>query len=215
MKGLCPLKIDLHVHTRFSRDSKTTLREVVLYAKMRKLDGVAITDHDTVEGAAALSQEDTGLIIIPGIEVSTSRGHILGLNVTTPIPKGLDPAETVEMIHEAGGIAVAAHPLAVYKKGLGARRSLSALRLDAVEVVNSSVFPFFLLTPLSRRLSLRLDLPQTGGSDAHIPEAIGLAYTIIYTDSNIEDIIDGIRRGLVLPQGRSMPFKLRLRKIRG
>jgi len=119
------------------------------------------------------------------------------------------------MIHEAGGIAVAAHPLAVYKKGLGARRSLSALRLDAVEVVNSSVFPFFLLTPLSRRLSLRLDLPQTGGSDAHIPEAIGLAYTIIYTDSNIEDIIDGIRRGLVLPQGRSMPFKLRLRKIRG
>ena len=215
MKGLCPLKIDLHVHTRFSRDSKTTLREVVLYAKMRKLDGVAITDHDTVEGAAALSREDTGLIIIPGIEVSTSRGHILGLNVTTPIPKGLDPAETVEMIHEAGGIAVAAHPLAVYKKGLGARRSLSALRLDAVEVVNSSVFPFFLLTPLSRRLSLRLDLPQTGGSDAHIPEAIGLAYTIIYTDSNIEDIIDGIRRGLVLPQGRSMPFKLRLRKIRG
>lgn len=212
---MCPLKIDLHVHTRFSRDSKTTLREVVLYAKMRKLDGVAITDHDTVEGAAALSQEDTGLIIIPGIEVSTSRGHILGLNVTTPIPKGLDPAETVEMIHEAGGIAVAAHPLAVYKKGLGARRSLSALRLDAVEVVNSSVFPFFLLTPLSRRLSLRLDLPQTGGSDAHIPEAIGLAYTIIYTDSNIEDIIDGIRRGLVLPQGRSMPFKLRLRKIRG
>jgi len=215
VKGLCPLKIDLHVHTRFSRDSKTTLREVVLYAKMRKLDGVAITDHDTVEGAAALSREDTGLIIIPGIEVSTSRGHILGLNVTTPIPKGLDPAETVEMIHEAGGIAVAAHPLAVYKKGLGARRSLSALRLDAVEVVNSSVFPFFLLTPLSRRLSLRLDLPQTGGSDAHIPEAIGLAYTIIYTDSNIEDIIDGIRRGLVLPQGRSMPFKLRLRKIRG
>lgn len=215
MKGLCPLKIDLHVHTRFSRDSKTTLREVVLYAKMRKLDGVAITDHDTVEGAAALSREDTGLIIIPGIEVSTSRGHILGLNVTTPIPKGLDPAETVEVIHEAGGIAVAAHPLAVYKKGLGARRSLSALRLDAVEVVNSSVFPFFLLTPLSRRLSLRLDLPQTGGSDAHIPEAIGLAYTIIYTDSNIEDIIDGIRRGLVLPQGRSMPFKLRLRKIRG
>ena len=212
---MCPLKIDLHVHTRFSRDSKTTLREVVLYAKMRKLDGVAITDHDTVEGAAALSREDTGLIIIPGIEVSTSRGHILGLNVTTPIPKGLDPAETVEMIHEAGGIAVAAHPLAVYKKGLGARRSLSALRLDAVEVVNSSVFPFFLLTPLSRRLSLRLDLPQTGGSDAHIPEAIGLAYTIIYTDSNIEDIIDGIRRGLVLPQGRSMPFKLRLRKIRG
>jgi len=64
VKGLCPLKIDLHVHTRFSRDSKTTLREVVLYAKMRKLDGVAITDHDTVEGAAALSQEDTGWTLL-------------------------------------------------------------------------------------------------------------------------------------------------------
>lgn len=214
MRALRPLKIDLHVHTCFSRDSKTTLEDVILYAKMRKLDGVAITDHDTVEGAEALSRKDTGLIIIPGIEVSTRRGHILGLNVTTPIPKGLDPAEAVDRIHEAGGISVAAHPLAVYKGGLS-MRSLSALKLDAVEVVNSSVLPFSLLTFLNRRLSRKLGLPQTGGSDSHVPEAIGLAYTIIYAESDVDDIIESIRKGATVPEGEPIPFRLRLKKLRG
>jgi len=82
------LKIDLHVHTCYSGDCATTLEEVVSQSKRKGLNGVAITDHNTVEGAPKLIQrKNADLMIIPGIEVSTTRGHILGINVTMPIPR--------------------------------------------------------------------------------------------------------------------------------
>ncbi|MCW4020866.1 MAG: PHP domain-containing protein, partial [Candidatus Bathyarchaeota archaeon] len=75
-------KIDLHVHTCYSGDCTTTLEEVISYARKRGLDGVAITDHDTISGAMRLlERKDTDLLIIPGIEVSTDQGHVLGINV--------------------------------------------------------------------------------------------------------------------------------------
>ena len=209
------LKIDLHVHTCYSGDSLTTLRELIAYSKVRGLDGVAVTDHDTVEGALNLLGRAgiEGLIIIPGIEVSTSMGHVLGLNITTPIPKGLDPAETVERIHEAGGIAVEPHPPAPFKSSLGTGDYVSQLGLDAIEVINSSVVPFSLMSLLSRRLAERLNLPQTAGSDSHLPEAIGLAYILIDVDPDVEEIIEGIRRGKAVPYGKPIPWGLRLKKI--
>ncbi|MCD6325872.1 PHP domain-containing protein, partial [Candidatus Bathyarchaeota archaeon] len=82
-----PLKIDFHVHTCYSGDCSTSLRDVISYSKKKGLDGVVITDHNTVEGALKLQKNsDNERIIIPGIEVSTNAGHILGINVTTPIP---------------------------------------------------------------------------------------------------------------------------------
>ena len=89
---LLELKIDFHVHTCYSQDSSITLKQVVLFAKKRGLDGVAITDHNTVKGALKLKTKE--IIIVPGIEVSTSQGHLLGINVTTPIPAKLGIEET-------------------------------------------------------------------------------------------------------------------------
>ena len=59
------LKIDFHVHTCYSCDSSITLKEVVVFAKKRGLDGVAVTDHNTVKGALKLKTRD--LLIVPGI----------------------------------------------------------------------------------------------------------------------------------------------------
>ena len=95
------LKIDLHVHTCYSRDSSITLKEVVAYSKKRGLDGVAITDHNTIKGALKLKTRE--ILVVPGIEISTLNGHLLGLNVTTQIPAKLDIEETIHRIHEAGG----------------------------------------------------------------------------------------------------------------
>ena len=209
-----PLTFDLHVHTCYSRDAFTTLKELVLYAKKAGLDGVAITDHDTVEGALRIRELNTNdLILIPGIEVTTAKGHMLGLNITEAIPKDLEPPETAENIHEAGGIAVAAHPSTLIKSSLGSHALRKGMRIDAIEVVNSSSFPFFLSTYLNRRIAVRCGLPQIGGSDSHIPEAIGLAYTIINADPDLEEIIRAIKEGFTTPYGRSMPWRLRLKKI--
>jgi len=203
------LKIDLHVHTRYSYDSTITLDEIVAYSQKRGLDGVAITDHDVVEGALKLVQKVKELVVIPGVEVTTSRGHVLALNITRPIPTELSPLETIQMIHEAGGIAVAAHPTVFYK---GLRGQINS-NFDAVEVVNASAFPFFLSTYLSRKLALRLGLPQTAGSDAHYASEIGFAYTVVDAEPEVDEIVHAIRNGATVPCGKPIPWKLRLERM--
>jgi predicted metal-dependent phosphoesterase TrpH len=210
-----PLKIDMHVHTCYSKDGLTTPRDLVNQLRIIGLNGAAITDHDTVEGAEKmLNNCDDDLLIIPGIETSTKRGHILGINITTPIPKGLSVEEAIEKIHEAGGIAIAAHPQAPFKDSLGLNPKIISLGLDAIEVVNSSLFPFLPLTCLSKKFADRYHIPQTAGSDSHIPETIGLAYTLIENDgASVDDIVEAIRKGLTIPIGKGVPLTLKIKKI--
>jgi predicted metal-dependent phosphoesterase TrpH len=200
------LKIDLHVHTCYSPDSVITLREVIAYSKKRGLDGVAITDHNTVKGALKLKTRD--IIIIHGIEVSTLNGHILGLNVTTPIPPKLGIKETIHLIHEAGGIAVAPHPTTFYKSPPSRRIS----SYDAVEVMNASSIPFPFFTSLSKRFADGLDLPKTGGSDSHYAPEIGVAYTVIDANSDVDEIVRAIKKGAVVPVGEGISWKTRVER---
>ncbi len=211
--SLLPLKIDLHVHTYYSIDATSSLKEVIFYAKKKGLNGIAITDHDTVRGAkkALKLTSEREFTIIPGIEVTTLHGHVLGLNVTTSIPLKLGLVETVEKIHEAGGIAIAAHPI-VFIKSLMKRREASAANLDGVEVINSSTFPFFLSTRLSRALAESLSLPQTAGSDAHHAKEIGTAYTLVEADSEADEIVEAIRKGAVSPFGKAIPWETRVKR---
>ena len=214
---MLPLKIDLHVHTCYSHDCTTSLKEVVLYAKRNGLDGVAITDHNTVEGALKLvKRKPRGLIVIPGIEVSTQQGHLLGLNVKTLIPPNFSIKKTIELIHEDGGIAVIPHPFAFIKEGIRPNKNFKSYGLDAIEVANSSNFPFFIMSYLASRFAENMNLPKTGGSDSHIPDTIGLAYTIIENakaDPETDDIIQAIKEGMIVPVGKAIPWMLRLKKM--
>jgi len=205
-----PLKIDLHVHTCYSEDATTTLKEVVYYAKKRGLNGVAVTDHETLRGALKLARKSQ-LIIIPGLEVETQRGHILALNITTLIPPKLSIRETVQKIHDAGGIAAIAHPAVVLKTGLG-QKITSSSNIDAVEVINSAAFPFFLSTYLGRRLAEKLNLPQTAGSDAHHALEIGTAYTLVNADSNTDDVTEAILKGMITPCGKPITWAKRVQR---
>ncbi len=210
---LLPLKIDLHVHTCYSDDATSSLEEIIFYAKKKGLNGIAITDHDTLKGARKALKLDNKreFMIIPGIEVTTLQGHVLGLNITTFIPQNLSLVETVEKIHEAAGIAIAAHPIVFIKSHIKPRIA-SASNLDGVEVINSSAFPFFLSTRLSQALAERLKLPQTAGSDAHHASEIGTAYTMVKADSDIDEIIEAIRNGAVTPFGRAISWEARVRR---
>ena len=200
------LKIDLHVHTCYSRDSVTTLKEVVTYSKRRGLDGVAITDHNTLKGALRLKTHD--IIVVPGIEISTLNGHFLGLNVTTPIPAKLDIEETIHRIHEAGGIAVAPHPSVFYKSP----PSRQVNSYDAIEVMNGASIPFQVFTYLSKKFAAHLGLPQTAGSDSHYAPEIGAAYTIVEADPDVDEIVAAIKKGATIPVGKAIPWKIRVER---
>jgi len=201
------LKIDLHVHTCYSRDSSITLKQVVSFAKKRGLDGVAITDHNTVKGALKMKTRD--IIVIPGIEISTLNGHLLGLNLTTLIPAKLGIEETIQLIHDAGGIAVAPHPTAFYKSPPS--RKVSSY--DAIEVMNASSVPFSILTHYSRKFAENLGLPQTGGSDSHYAPEIGTAYTMVKSGAAVDEIVSTIKKGKVSAMGMGIPWKIRFERI--
>lgn len=206
---LLQLRIDMHVHTCYSVDSLITPEQLVFYAKKRGLSGVAITDHDRLDGALKIAEE-TDFLIIPGIEISSSDGHIVGLNVKEPVSRGLSAVETVDRIHDAGGVAVACHPIGLFKGSLGGHTNSS---FDAVEVINSSAIPFSHSVKQSMKIASRLGKPSVAGSDAHYGPEIGCAYTVVNAEPNVNEVIKAISRGLCQPFGRSIPLTIRLKRI--
>ena len=200
------VKADLHVHTTYSSDSIITPADLVFYAKKRGLTAVAVTDHNQVEGAKKIARE-TDFLIIPGTEVSSRDGHIVGLNVNEVIPRGLSADETVDRIHRAGGVAIACHPYALFKGSIG--QHVTA-KFDAVETINASSFPFRSASSKAEKLAERFSLPRVAGTDAHYGPVIGCAYTVIDSELNLESILGSIIKGRCEPAGCSISLVMRL-----
>lgn len=211
------LRIDLHLHTTYSRDGYTSVEEAFRRCRAAGLDGFALTDHDTIEGIKRAEEYKGDLLLIPGLEVTADRGHILALNISELIPPKLSIPETVERIREQGGIAILAHPSSLLKTFLS-EGEIARAGFAAIEVVNSMSFPYSWTFRRNLKIAERLRLPKTGGSDAHIPEVIGRAYTLIDADSrDVEDIAKAITQGYTEPLGEGIAlqerFKQLLRKI--
>lgn len=206
------LKIDLHVHTLYSYDGFTPVETLASIAVSRGLDGLAITDHDTIKGALKALKEITGIIIIPGEEITTKSGHLLALGIVEHIPPRLEVAEATEKIRDQGALAVIPHPTALYKPFIS-KQIAKKISPDAIETINASAIPFGFATKLNRKLAEELALPQTSGSDSHIPETIGDAYSQIQTDStDLECILQAIKNGHSSQHGRGTSLNLRLKK---
>jgi hypothetical protein len=201
------IKADLHVHTTCSKDSLITPKDLIYYSKKRGLNAVAVTDHNSLEGAYKIAKE-TDFLIIPGMEVSSSDGHIVALNVRELIPRGLSAPETVERIHKAGGVAIACHPYVYFK---GALKENVCETFDAVEVINSRAFPFKRSVRKAEETAKKLGLVRVAGTDSHYGPMIGCAYTEIEaSDASVEAICRAIVEGKCRPFGQAVPVALNL-----
>lgn len=203
------IKADLHVHTTFSKDSLITPKDLVYYAKKRGLNAVAVTDHNQIEGAFKIAKE-TDFLIIPGMEVSSSDGHIVALNVQELIPKGLSAVETVERIHSAGGVAIACHPYVYFK---GCLREKVSASFDAIEVINARAFPFKNSVKKAEESAKHFGLSRVAGTDAHYGLQIGYAYTVIEAaEPSVGAIAKAIVDGYCQPFGQPVPAILNLQQ---
>jgi len=200
---------DLHVHSTYSKDSLITPKDLVYYAKKRGLTAVAVTDHNQIDGSLQIAKE-VDFPIVAGMEVSSADGHIVALNVSELIPRGLRAVETVDRIHTAGGLAIAVHPYAWFKGSLAS--NVEKAKFDAVETLNASAFPFGRCKRKATELAKKLDLPQTGGTDAHYGPTIGYGYTSMDCEPNVESIIKAVLAGRCQPLGQAVPFTVTLQR---
>ena len=196
------IRADLHVHTTYSRDSLITPKDLIYFAKKRGLNAVAVTDHNQLEGAYKIAKE-TDFLIIPGMEISSSDGHIVALNVRELIPKGFCAAETVDQIHKASGVAIACHPYVYFK---GCLRDKVCATFDAIEVINARAFPFKNSVKKAEEIAERLNLSRVAGTDAHYGPQIGYGYTVIEaTELSVEAVAKAIVEGHCEPFGQPVP----------
>jgi predicted metal-dependent phosphoesterase TrpH len=207
------LRIDLHVHTDYSKDALNPIREINSRCREISLDGYAICDHDTIEGLTEAKTLADGLVVVPGLEISARGAHILCIDPSELVPKGLSITETVERIHEQGATAILAHPYAL-PRSFVSFKEVEVAGFDAIEVANAAQVPFSVVADWNRGLAEKLSRPQTGGSDSHIPETLGHAYTVIESASRErEDVIDAIRKGRTRVEGSGTGFSERLIKM--
>ena len=199
--------IDMHLHQdRHSFDSRVSLEEIIEEAKAKGLDGICITDHDNMDLKEMISdfyRDD--LKIFVGTEILTTEGDILvvGLDempVYDPDDRAslLTPSELLKLVHEAGAIAISAHPYRNNNRGLGDNiykyHSEADWALTAVEVLNGS-------TPFNENYKALMTaeesfLGTTGGSDAHVRNRVGLMATYFPYEINTEaELIQALKNG--------------------
>jgi predicted metal-dependent phosphoesterase TrpH len=149
------------------------------------LQGMIITDHDNVKGGLVgrkTAREYGDFQVLPGAEVSSRSGHILAIGIEANVPKGLGVEETVERIHDLGGIAVASHPFSSrVRPSLGAE----CLKTDGLEAFNATNRG--LANAMAASLARANGRPVTAGSDSHWVRTVGKAGIICddpFTDIN-------------------------------
>ena len=132
------LKADFHIHTHYSTDSETLPEKLVARCSKVGLSCIAVTDHNTIEGALAV-QRIAPFIVIIGEEVASSEGEITGLFLTEMVPRGLPPLETAKRIKAQGGLVSLPHPFDRFRRGVIRASALEELLpyTDIVEVFNA------------------------------------------------------------------------------
>lgn len=202
--------VDLHTHTRFfhgfpavgRRFDPLGARMLGLAAAARGLDAFVTTNHDYYRD---LSPGTTDVAVIPGIEVTTTDGHVLVVGPDPPVRTSLEtltPVETVEMAHERGCAAIITHPFRN-----STVRKVEA-DFDAIEVNGKGSES----DEWIHELAERRDLPLVGGSDAHYPIEVARAFTKVRSeDLTPRSLVDAIRDGRVEPRIDASPSQEILR----
>jgi predicted metal-dependent phosphoesterase TrpH len=177
-------RADVHVHTRYSGfgsysfisfpESITDPAKAVEAARRKNLDVLCITDHNTIRGAIIAKKHAEGIDVVIGEEISSADGEILALFIQEEIKPMLSAPETIDLIHDQGGVAIAVHPFSPQCPSLG--KKIRYLKLDGVEAFNACHRDAY--SNLMAQTFTPGKLAWLGSSDAHSIDMIGNGYTI-------------------------------------
>lgn len=202
---------DMHLHSLYS-DGTASVAQILDHVEAHtELDVIAITDHERIDGALRALElhaaGDYSYDLVVGEEITTRNGHVIALYITERVAALRPLAETLRAIHDQGGIAIAAHPMAPVPLSVG-RRSLLRVRDDATPGVHFDAIELFNPSYAGRvrsgaRTSLNereLRLPAVGNSDAHVIAGIGTGRTL-FAGHTADDFRAALLAGEVEPDG--------------
>ena len=189
------MKLDLHTHTFCSKDSLMQYDRIIHAVRRAGLDGIAVTDHNELRGALEL-QSQAPFLVIPAEEIKTSQGEVIGLFLQEWIPPGLSPLETLERIHEQGGVAYVPHPFDEVRGSRIRREALEEVtpHVDVLEVFNArNAVPAYNAGALE--YARTHNLLAGAGSDAHTYAEYGRAYVDIPPFDGPGEFLESMRQG--------------------
>ena len=200
------MRVDLHTHTFHSVDSLTNVEALVAAARRRGLDKIAVTDHNTIQGALAAYALAPELVII-GVEVQTTRGELLGYFVKDEVPAHADPLETIRRLREQGALISISHPFDPYRSGWSPADLLALAPLvDAVEGFNSRCLAAG-MNERAARFARDHGLPVTAGSDAHSEREVGNGALLLPAFCSADELRGAL--GLATISGQRAPAWVR------
>lgn len=199
------VRVDLHTHTNFSPDATTRPKALIEKARKAGLDKVAVTDHGEIEGAFR-ARDIGGEMVIIGEEIRCRKWtEVIGLFLEKRIPEGLSLEETVQRIHDQGGIAYAPHPFAYpWGKSWHGQRALEVC--DIVEGINGRAFRSQ-WNERAQQAAREGGLPTGAGSDAHFPFEVGRTFTEMPDFEDADAFREAIQESrLAEPRRARSPF---------
>lgn len=195
-------KMDSHIHSEYSPDSSSKIDDILKVAAKRNIDIIAISDHNTVDGTSEVLKKtrNTDILAIPSIEISSSHGHILGFGCEENIPRDLSPEDTIDRIHDLGGLAIIPHPYCFYRHGL-LHNYKEKLNIDAIETRNARFIVGY-CNNKAKNLSIKENLPALGASDAHYYKFVGDCYSLIDCEKDVDSVLKSISKGKTEAKGK-------------
>ncbi len=200
-------RVDLHCHTNASFDGHVDPVALVRRAAERGLTHIAITDHDTIDGAReAVARASAGIHVIVGSEVLTTEGDLIFVFLQQALPRGLSAREAIEAGREQGALVGIPHPFDRTRRSLlrdAANPEQVALvsLVDWIEVHNARV-PWQRVNDQAADLARRTGVPGIGVSDAHALLEVGAACTVMAGDPGDPDgLLAGLRGPMTIEGG--------------
>lgn len=187
------MKVDLHIHTKYSSDSFSELTTIM---KRTKELGIipAITDHNNIDAHKELKMMN--FEFIPGCEIRTEKnGDLIGLYLNEKIKKNTHFLEVIDSIKSQGGLSYLPH---MYDPGRGFFESELAKKVDIIEVYNSRCM-LDIYNQKAREFAMENKKYFGAGSDAHFIYEIGNAYVEIpmIDISEPKNLLKGLKKGKI------------------
>ena len=185
------MRVDLHLHSHYSHDGQSSLKELIDRCLELRLDRIALTDHNIVEGALELARIAPGLAIV-GEEAKTREGEVIGLFISRRLPPYLRAEETMDMVHEMGGLTYVPHPFDRNRSHFSPERIVAlAPRIDIIEVYNPWCDAN--ANRAAAKMAADLDKVTATGSDAHSAKELGRSWMEMDEYSDVEDFLTKLR----------------------